>query len=74
MGGEVVEGTVISVLQAAGVVEQAADDDAGLADGLVAAGDAAAEALDRTPEQLAVLADARGGRCRGRGCWCCSMP
>ncbi len=68
MGGEVVEGTVISVLQAAaGAVEQAADDDAGLADGLVAAGDAAAEALDRTPEQLAVLAEAGVVDAGGRG-------
>lgn len=68
MGGEVVEGTVISVLRAAaGAVEQAADDDAGLADGLVAAGDAAAEALDRTPEQLAVLADAGVVDAGGRG-------
>ncbi|MFN8070584.1 MAG: DAK2 domain-containing protein [Mycobacterium sp.] len=59
VGGEFVEGTVVSVLQAAaGAVEQAGDDGAGLAEALTAAGDAAAAALDHTPEQLAVLAEA----------------
>ena len=59
MGGEAVDGTVVSVLQAAAAaVEQAADDHAGLPDALAAAGDAATRALDRTPGQLAVLAEA----------------
>lgn len=68
MGGEAVEGTVISVLQAAATaVERAAGDRAGLPDGLAAAGDAAAEALDRTPDQLAVLAEAGVVDAGGRG-------
>ena len=68
MGGEVVEGTVVSVLQAAAAaVEQAAGDRAGLPDGLAAAGDAAAAALDRTPDQLAVLAEAGVVDAGGRG-------
>ena len=59
MGGQVVAGTVVSVLQAAaGAVEQCADQRAGLATALDGAGDAAAEALERTPEQLSVLAEA----------------
>jgi len=59
MGGKVVDGTVVSVLQAAaGSVEHSADEDAGLGAALAAAADAAAEALDRTPDQLPVLARA----------------
>lgn len=59
MGGQIVAGTVVSVLQAtAGAVERSADEAAGLAVALTDAGDAAAEALDRTPEQLPVLAEA----------------
>ena len=68
MGGEVVDGTVVSVLQAAAAaVESAADDRAGLPDGLAAAGGAAAAALERTPDQLAVLAEAGVVDAGGRG-------
>lgn len=68
MGGEVVDGTVVSVLQAAAAaVERAADDGAGLPEGLAAAGGAAAAALDHTPDQLAVLADAGVVDAGGRG-------
>jgi dihydroxyacetone kinase-like predicted kinase len=46
MGGQVVDGTVVSVLQAAaGAVERSADAGAGLADSLHTAADMAAEAL-----------------------------
>lgn len=59
MGGQVVDGTVVSVLQAAaGAVERSADAGAGLADALHTAADTAAEALERTPDQLPVLAEA----------------
>ena len=68
MGGEVVDGTVVSVLQAAAdAVEQLTDDRAGLIQALMAAGDAAADALDRTPGQLAVLAEAGVVDAGGRG-------
>ena len=59
MGGQVVDGTVVSVLQAAaGAVEHSADAGAGLADALRTAADVAAQALERTPDQLPVLAEA----------------
>ena len=59
MGGHLVAGTVVSVLQAAAAaVEEAADQQSGLPQAVFAAGEAAAEALDRTPEQLDVLAEA----------------
>ncbi len=68
MGGDVVAGTVVSVLQAAAAaVEHSADEGAGLAEALTAAGDAAAAALDRTPDQLAVLAEAGVVDAGGRG-------
>ena len=68
VGGEVIDGTVISVLQAAAAaMEQAADDRAGLPDGLAAAAEAAAGALDRTTDQLAVLAEAGVVDAGGRG-------
>ncbi len=68
MGGELVAGTVVSVLQAAAeAVEQAADQHAGLGQALAAAGEAAAEALDRTPDQLPVLAEAGVVDAGGRG-------
>ncbi len=68
MGGELVAGTVVSVLQAATeAVEQAADQQAGLGQALAAAGEAAAEALDRTPDQLPVLAEAGVVDAGGRG-------
>ena len=68
MGGDVVAGTVVSVLQAAAAaVEQCADEGAGLPEVLIAAGDAAAAALDRTPDQLPVLAQAGVVDAGGRG-------
>lgn len=68
MGGVLVAGTVVSVLQAAAAaVEQAADQRAGLPEALAAAGEAAAEALDRTPDQLQVLAEAGVVDAGGRG-------
>lgn len=68
MGGELVAGTVVSVLQAATeAVERRADEHAGLAQTLAAAGEAAAIALERTPDQLAVLAEAGVVDAGGRG-------
>ena len=68
MGGDVVAGTVVSVLQAAATaVEHAADQGIDLPEALIAAGDAAAAALDRTPDQLAVLAEAGVVDAGGRG-------
>ncbi len=68
MGGQAVPGTVVSVLQAAaGAVEQRAGDGAGLAEAVSAAGDAAVKALDKTPEQLDVLAEAGVVDAGGRG-------
>lgn len=68
MGGEVVAGTVVSVLQAAAeAVEQWGAGGASLAEALDAAGDAAVSALDRTPLQLDVLADAGVVDAGGRG-------
>ncbi len=68
MGGELVAGTVVSVLQAAAdAVEQWGAGGASLAEALDAAGDAAVSALDRTPLQLDVLADAGVVDAGGRG-------
>ncbi len=69
MGGQAVPGTIVSVLQAAAAaVEHSADDDGdALAVALAAAGDAAAAALEKTPEQLDVLADAGVVDAGGRG-------
>ncbi|MCB0941012.1 MAG: DAK2 domain-containing protein [Mycobacterium sp.] len=68
MGGEVVAGTIVSVLQAAAdAMEDWGAGGAGLAEALEAAGDAAASALDRTPLQLDVLADAGVVDAGGRG-------
>ena len=68
MGGEVVDGTVVSVLQAAAeAVGQAAAEGAGLAQVLIGAGEAAAIALERTPDQLPVLAEAGVVDAGGRG-------
>lgn len=66
MGGEVVAGTVVSVLQAAAA---AAAEGAGaaLADVATMVGDAAADALDKTPQQLEVLAQAGVVDAGGRG-------
>jgi len=68
MGGEFVAGTVVSVLQAAAeALQQAAADGDGLAQALVAAGEAATSALERTPDQLPVLAQAGVVDAGGRG-------
>ncbi|MCV7194629.1 DAK2 domain-containing protein [Mycolicibacterium brumae] len=68
MGGELIEGTVVSVLQAAG---DAADRGAASGDGLPAVlgavTDAAAAALDHTPDQLDVLARSGVVDAGGRG-------
>jgi DAK2 domain fusion protein YloV len=63
-----VPGTIVSVLQeAAGAAEHVAADGAELADVVFAAADAAAVALDKTTEQLDVLADAGVVDAGGRG-------
>ena len=68
MGGEEVPGTIVSVLQAAaGAVEECANGEEGLVQATIAAGDAAVVALDKTPEQLDVLADAGVVDAGGRG-------
>lgn len=68
MGGEFVEGTAVSVLRAAAdALERADTDGDGLEQALAAAGAAAADALERTTEQLAVLADAHVVDAGGRG-------
>jgi DAK2 domain fusion protein YloV len=66
MGGEEVPGTIVSVLRAAAeAVEECARE--GLAAAITAAGDAAVVALEKTPEQLDVLADAGAVDAGGRG-------
>ncbi|CAA0131575.1 putative protein [Mycolicibacterium vanbaalenii] len=66
--GEPVPGTILSVLQeAAGAAERAAAERRELADVVIASADAAAVALDRTPTQLAVLAEAGVVDAGGRG-------
>lgn len=66
--GEPIPGTILSVLQdAATAAEQTAADGAELADVVAACTQAAAEALDRTPSQLDVLADAGVVDAGGRG-------
>ena len=66
--GETVPGTIVSVLQAAaGAAEHAAGSGADLGDVVSAACDAAAVALDLTPRQLDVLADAGVVDAGGRG-------
>jgi DAK2 domain fusion protein YloV len=68
MGGQVVAGTVVSVLRdTAEDVERRAADGAGLSSVLVAAGEAAATALDRTTAELDVLARAGVVDAGGRG-------
>ncbi|MGA7053405.1 MAG: DAK2 domain-containing protein, partial [Mycobacterium sp.] len=68
MGGEEVPGTIVSVLRAAaGAAEQSASGGEGLPRAITAAGDAAVIALDKTPEQLDVLADAGAVDAGGRG-------
>ncbi len=66
--GEAVPGTIVSVLQAAaGAAEHAAGDAADLTDVVRAAADAAVIALDKTTEQLDVLAEAGVVDAGGRG-------
>ena len=66
MGGQEVAGTIVSVLRAAAdAVDECAND--GLASAITAAGDAAVVALEKTPEQLDVLADAGAVDAGGRG-------
>jgi fatty acid kinase len=66
MGGQEIPGTIVSVLQAAAdAVEQSAPD--GLARAIIAAGDAAVVALEKTPEQLDVLGHAGVVDAGGRG-------
>ncbi|OFJ54711.1 DAK2 domain-containing protein [Mycolicibacterium grossiae] len=66
--GEVVPGTITSVLQAAAdTAEDTAGDHIGLADVVAAAAEAACDALDRTREQLDVLTRAGVVDAGGRG-------
>lgn len=66
--GETVPGTIVSVLQAAaGAAEHASASGRGLADVVAATCDAAVIALDETPRQLDVLADAGVVDAGGRG-------
>ncbi|ORB13841.1 dihydroxyacetone kinase [Mycobacterium noviomagense] len=68
MGGQEVAGTIVSVLQAAArAVEECANNGEGLARAVMAACDAAVVALEKTPEQLGVLADAGVVDAGGRG-------
>ncbi|MGO9156806.1 DAK2 domain-containing protein [Mycobacterium sp.] len=68
MGGEEIPGTIISVLRAAaGAVEECANGEEGLVQATIAAGDAAVVALEKTTEQLDVLADAGAVDAGGRG-------
>lgn len=66
--GEPVPGTIVSVLQAAaGAAEDRAADGAELGEVVAAAAEAAAAALDHTPQQLDVLAEAGVVDSGGRG-------
>ena len=67
MGGELVPGTVVSVLQAAAEETECQAGQLSLGDVLRAAGDAAATALDHTTDQLDVLAEAGVVDAGGRG-------
>jgi DAK2 domain fusion protein YloV len=68
MGGQEVEGTIVSVLQAAaGAVERCAAEGQGVVAAVTAGADAAVVALEKTPEQLEVLADAGVVDAGGRG-------
>lgn len=68
MGGDEVPGTIVSVLRAAaeavGECDRAGE---GLTAAIIAAGDAAVVALEKTPEQLDVLAAAGAVDAGGRG-------
>jgi uncharacterized protein len=68
MGGDEVQGTIVSVLRAAaGAAEECAVGGQGLPCAVTAAGNAAVVALEKTPEQLDVLADAGAVDAGGRG-------
>ena len=68
MGGREIPGTIVSVLRAAtGAAEESAKGGEGLARAISAAGEAAVIALEKTPEQLDVLADAGAVDAGGRG-------
>lgn len=68
MGGEEVPGTIVSVLRAAAdAAQECAQGGEALGPTIVAAGDAAVVALEKTPEQLDVLADAGAVDAGGRG-------
>ncbi|WP_373424939.1 DAK2 domain-containing protein [Mycobacterium simiae] len=68
MGGQEIPGTIVSVLRAAAAaVEHCAHGGEGLAQAVRAAGDAAVVALEKTPEQLDVLAAAGVVDAGGRG-------
>ncbi|GAY16576.1 DAK2 domain-containing protein [Mycobacterium sp. shizuoka-1] len=68
MGGQLVAGTIVSVLQAvAEAIAHRAADGAGLAGALAAGGDAGVAALERTPDQLDALARAGVVDAGGRG-------
>ncbi|WP_374026268.1 DAK2 domain-containing protein [Mycobacterium sp. HNNTM2301] len=68
MGGEEIPGTIVSVLRAAAdAVGECAQAGEGLAPAVTAAGDAAVIALEKTTEQLDVLADAGAVDAGGRG-------
>lgn len=68
MGGTEVDGTIVSVLRAsAAAVQQCADGGETLSAAVAAAGDAAVVALEKTTEQLDVLADAGVVDAGGRG-------
>ncbi|MBX9639790.1 MAG: DAK2 domain-containing protein, partial [Mycobacteriaceae bacterium] len=68
MGGQEVPGTIVSVLRAAAVaVEQSAAAGDTLSRAVIDAGDAAVVALEKTTEQLDVLADAGVVDAGGRG-------
>ncbi|MBY0440923.1 MAG: DAK2 domain-containing protein [Mycobacteriaceae bacterium] len=68
MGGHEVPGTIVSVLRAAaGAVERCISAGGELDQAITAADDAAARALEKTPEQLEVLGDAGVVDAGGRG-------
>ncbi|BBY61714.1 DAK2 domain-containing protein [Mycolicibacterium sarraceniae] len=68
MGGQLVAGTIVSVLQAvADAIQRYAADGANLAEALAAGGEAGVAALDRTPHQLDALAQAGVVDAGGRG-------
>jgi fatty acid kinase len=68
MGGDEIPGTIVSVLRAAAdAARECARGGETLAPAIIAAGDAAVVALEKTPEQLDVLADAGAVDAGGRG-------